>query len=129
MLTVKDFVKTTIEQIAEAVNEVTEGDSPVTLNPLFTHPDGGMAQFGITRISVASFDGPQAQNVSKHASIMEFDIAVTASDETGSQAEGQLKVVGLSIGGGAEDKTQQQNVSRVKFSLPVEFEYGSDSST
>ena len=51
-----------------------------------------------------------------------FDVAVTATETEGANGGGGLKVAGLvNIGGGAESKTENQTVSRVKYTLQLEL--------
>lgn len=50
---------------------------------------------------------------------LDFDVAVTASDISGKEGGGGLKVASLNLGGKVESKTENQTISRVKFSLPL----------
>lgn len=50
---------------------------------------------------------------------LDFDVAITASEVSGKEGGGGLKVASLNLGGKVESKTENQTISRVKFSLPL----------
>ncbi|WGF90770.1 hypothetical protein [Marinivivus vitaminiproducens] len=51
--------------------------------------------------------------------IVEFDVAVTASDKTDVDGHAGIKVLSLNIGGGGSTSSQLSTVSRMRFSVPV----------
>ena len=54
---------------------------------------------------------------------VEFDIAVSASSENGNDVGGKITVlgIGLSIAGSQSEKTNINNLSRIKFTVPVKL--------
>ena len=51
---------------------------------------------------------------------VDFDVAITASESEGANGGAGLKVVGLfKAGGSVESKTENQTISRIKYSLPL----------
>lgn len=55
--------------------------------------------------------------------IVEFDIAVSASQDSASDFGGKISVLGLnlSIGGNQAQKDVTSNVSRIKFTVPIKL--------
>jgi len=52
-------------------------------------------------------------------STIEFDVAVTSSNEKESGGQGGINVLSLNIGGKLSDKDLKKTVSRIKFSINV----------
>lgn len=51
---------------------------------------------------------------------VDFDVAITASESEGANGGAGLKVVGLfNAGGSVESKTENQTISRIKYTLPL----------
>ena len=50
---------------------------------------------------------------------VEFDIAVTASNEQAKGAEGGIKVYGLTLGANGKQSEADSSVSRLKFEIPI----------
>lgn len=50
---------------------------------------------------------------------IDFDIAVTASNQSDKSAKGGINVLSLSVGGAIADKAINETVSRIKFSINV----------
>ncbi len=51
---------------------------------------------------------------------VEFDVAVTATENNGIEGGGKIKVMSLiEVGGGVNSKVENQTVSRVKYTLPL----------
>jgi hypothetical protein len=50
---------------------------------------------------------------------VEFDVAVTVSEESTGEKSGKLNVAALSFGGSKVSSTETQFVSRVKFRVPI----------
>ena len=113
-MNLKDFISETIQQIAEGVAEAQE---PVRqaggmLNPL-------NIQFKNTIDSYVTVDSQ------KHAvRRVEFDIAVTATNEKQVSGKGGLRVMSFELGGEGSETTGSESVSRIKFgiymALPVD---------
>lgn len=54
-----------------------------------------------------------------YTSQIEFDVAVTAGDNSSVDAKGGIRVLGLELGGGGQTSWEQTVVSRVRFSVPM----------
>lgn len=51
---------------------------------------------------------------------VDFDVAITATESEGANGGAGLKVVCLfSVGGNVESKTENQTISRIKYTLPL----------
>lgn len=51
---------------------------------------------------------------------VDFDVAISVTELEGANGGGGLKVASLlSIGGGVENKSENQTISRVKYTLPL----------
>lgn len=50
---------------------------------------------------------------------VEFDIAVTVSDEVSGKANAGIKVLSVGIGGEGAKAAKESTVSRVKFTVPI----------
>jgi len=98
----KEFIATTLGEIQEgvqtAINETMNNNLNGAINP--------------------SWGGTQGMNTSLIQNI-QFDIAVTASDEDKAGVKGGIKVVGVTLGGEDLSKTTTSKVSRIQFSIPV----------
>lgn len=108
----KQFVKETISQVVSGVNEINEELNTTT---------GGYVQNKVTY--------PQPMNGFIRSYIREsidvdFDVAITATESDGKNGSAGIKVASiLNIGGGVDSKTENQIVSRVKFTLPLILPY------
>ncbi|SHI42682.1 hypothetical protein SAMN04488012_101328 [Palleronia salina] len=105
----KDFVKETISSIVEATNELQDewGDQGVIVNP----PVSTLAP------------GTYKQNSSTHTfraiQTIKFDVAVTASSQTGGGGKVGVKVWVFEAGTEGEHARHHEEVSRVQFEVPL----------
>ena len=99
----KTFVSETITQIADGIKDAQAKETGAWICP----PVKPNQQENAIR------DGQDA------AQMLSFDIAVTTTDASGSTGGGSLKVLGVSLGGGINQETQNAVASRVQFSIPV----------
>ncbi len=58
-------------------------------------------------------------DLADHVQIVNFDVAVTASDQNSTGANGGIKVMALNFGGKVENQELNQTVSRVSFAVPI----------
>lgn len=87
------FIETTIKQIAAAINKSSQEIKNESIG-------GGISDLKIMDV--------------------EFDIAVSASLENGSQAEGKITVLNVfGIGGKVTGSEMSQNTNRIKFTVPL----------
>ena len=116
----KDFIKSSLCQIAEAILEASEelAKTDAVVNPtrMMAHTDSSQA-YGRTLADgeISKLEGTRI--VEK----IEFDVAVTT--EASTQVGGGIKIsiasVGLKTAGTVEDKATAD--SRIKFSIPMVF--------
>ena len=102
----KDFIKTAITDITEAVSELQEELKNGTIvNPSLTQGEHGKSLV--------------VDNEVRMMERLNFDIAVTATEATelNGNAKAGISVFGAKVG--AENKETTENVSRLTFSLPL----------
>ena len=100
-MNVADFVAQTLVQIAEGVEQAqaARANKLGVINPVF---------------------GQSADDIdAQHQQLVEFDIAVSASDKVDASGKAGVAVLGFELGGGAGKTVEQGTVSRVKFSVPI----------
>lgn len=62
------------------------------------------------------------KRTSNKVEYIEFDVAVTSSENNTSGLSGEIKVASIfSIGGKGENSVSEQNVSRIKFRVQIEL--------
>lgn len=93
----REFVKETLVQVSlgvqDAIKEQTAAGAVGAINPVW---------------------GPDAGSISKeHIQLVEFDVAVTATEKVGGTGKAGLKVLTFSVGGEGEKSTENSTVSRV----------------
>ena len=102
----KEFIKTAITDITEAVSELQEELRNGTIvNPSLTQGEHGKSLV--------------VDNEVRMMERLNFDIAVTATEATelNGNAKAGISVFGAKVG--AENKERTENVSRLTFSLPL----------
>ena len=102
----KEFIKTAITDITEAVSELQEELKNGTIvNPSHTQGEHGKSVL--------------VNNEVRMMERLNFDIAVTATEATelNGNAKAGISVFGAKVG--AENKERTENVSRLTFSLPL----------
>ena len=101
----KEFTKQTLVQIVEGAHEA---------NAHFSECGG--------RVRIDQPAPYNGKGVVPSIIDVDFDVAITATETEGLNGGGGLKVASfISIGGGAESKTESQTVSRVKYTLKLEL--------
>ena len=102
----KDFIKTAIRDVTEAVSELQqELKNDAVINPILFNSEPGKTLL--------------VENKVRMIERLNFDIAVTATDESGIGGSGKA---GISVFGarvGAEKTEKTDNISRLTFSIPV----------
>lgn len=113
-----EFVKETLLQITKGV-----ADSQLEISKI-----GGIVNPAI-RLAKQSSDSHvgtlyEGQNVY----IVDFDIAISVSEGTGSKADGKLTVASLfSVGGGTSSSETNSTLSKVSFKVPLALPVDNDS--
>lgn len=111
MMDLKDFIKSTISSISEAIIESQSElkDKGVIVNPEKT-------EIGKTGEKLLRNDGW------RYVQNLDFDILVGVDEKKGKEGISGLKVAGvLSIGGGLENEKSSNYNNRIKFTIPVAF--------
>lgn len=106
IMDLQEFTKQTLIQIVEGTKEANEAlcdlDAYVTNQQLTNSKGPSLFHSGLNVIEVG------------------FDVAITATESEGSNGCASLKVASLiNIGGGVDNKTENQTISRIKYSLPL----------
>lgn len=103
----KDFIKTAFLEITEAVLEASK-EAPVSIAP--------------PRISL-----PNVKTIIREHQLIEFDLAVSETNKVNSDKAGKVGISVLNMEGkvGKNYESIQQTASRIKFSVPVYFQYTS----
>lgn len=107
----KDFVRQTITQVLEGVADAQSDamESDGFVNPPLSGTQSAAAGHGL----LAGMGGA--------ATIMQFDVALTAEDGKGTKG-GIGVVTGLvSLGSTGESNTKSASTSRVQFSVPIQL--------
>ena len=106
IMELKDFIKTAIADITEAVSELQDSiDNGAIINP--TLPCGTSSRSVLVDNKVRVIED------------LNFDVAVTATEATGIEggAKVGISIFGAKVGTGTNAKTE--NVSRLTFSIPI----------
>ena len=112
----KDFVKTSIVQIAEGIEEANNAlsESTAMVNPMNVLANSESAQaYGRTR--TPSETKPGSRIVEK----VEFDVSVVAEVGKQGSAGAKLSIASISIGADGKKEKSNKSESRIKFSVPV----------
>jgi hypothetical protein len=105
----KDFIAGTLRDILTGIKEARESKdigefvAPDSMAKIQFPPDSGV------------FKSP-----SSVATVVKFDVAVTAESEKSGKGEGKIKVFGIgSADVGAQVSSKDTTLSRIQFSVPV----------
>ncbi|WP_448568904.1 hypothetical protein [Thalassotalea ganghwensis] len=105
----KDFVAESLIQIAQGVSE-----SQLAVKNLggLVNPAIRVHKQGDSHVSSL----PNGQNIY----IVDFNVAISVAENTGTEADGKLKVASvLSIGGGVKSSETNSTLSKVSFKVPL----------
>jgi hypothetical protein len=106
MTTLQEFVSETLIQIVAGVAAARDKQAGVGVHTLI--PDGH------TKSLVTS--------TGRTAFMVEFDVAVTATDKTQADGKAGISVVQVfNVGGEHSQTTEHSSVSRVKFTVPIDY--------
>ncbi|MCF7726363.1 hypothetical protein [Sulfitobacter sp. M22] len=105
----KEFITETITGIIEATNELQEkwSDDGVIVNPPIDYKQSGV------------FDEGSTVNIYRQIQNVNFDVAVTAAAKTGGGGRAGLKVFSAEVGVDGTHTRQNEEISRVQFSIPL----------
>ena len=103
----KEFISATLVEIVEAV---------YLANTKLTNRDA------VVSPSIRFGDGiPNDCGAFPFVERVEFNVALTVSDQKSSGVGAGINVLGASIGGSGKDITESQSINKIKFSVPIIF--------
>lgn len=106
---IKDFVKESLMQIAESINEA---NIELIDNGSYV-PTGNIVGEGVLCTVVKDSE-------TRHFIKVEFDLAVTVSQEKNTSGGGGLSIASFAkVGIKGEDKEGKEEISRIKFMIPM----------
>ena len=106
-----EFVKETIVQISKGIEDARTElvDADISINPVGIKLDGN------------------SHNLTTHqhktVSIVEYDVAITTEQKEETEGRAGLLVASIGIGGKLKMDEFQNNISRIKFSIPIRFSF------
>lgn len=105
----KDFIKTAITDITDAVSELQEElKNGAIISPSLPHA-----------ISNGTIIDPENDKVNRPISKVDFDVAITVGDSDSVEAGAKAGIQIFSAKLGSESTTHTENVSRMTFSIPL----------
>lgn len=112
------FISTSIKSVIKGINDVQDfaSENGATINPLLM--EAGFTSSPNIYRKMGEGDGK------RFLTKIDFDIAVTASNEDAQKAGGGLKIQVLSFGASTENKESNQTISRIKFEINVALKIG-----
>lgn len=105
----KDFIKETVIGLVEATKELQEQfeKDGVIINPPVSLKERDL------------YEHSDIRHRYRRVEVIEFDVAVTASSESTGGGRAGLKVLAFEAGADGRHMRQNEQVSRVKFSVPL----------
>lgn len=105
----KDFIKQTIGGIIDATNELqaTYEDEGIFVNPPVTFKERDL------------FEENSPGGRFRRVETIEFDVAVSASSDSTGGGKASLKILSVEAGINGEHRRLSEEVSRVRFSIPL----------
>jgi hypothetical protein len=125
------FIKASLSQITSAVVDFSlESKGTATAVPNFKDFDSEhMARVGIVRVAQKLrqrlVDDVPVESVllaTKFATIIQFDVAVTAASSAEAGVKASLNVMGADLRTGGKANSENSAVSRIQFSIPLQIE-------
>ena len=108
IMDLKDFIKSTLTQIVQAVEESNEAlkESDAEINPTVWSEHGGLRIY-------------KGKDAKTFAEMIEFDVAVTAREEKGNTGGAAVTIAAIGLGTKRTSENENTTVSRIKFKIPV----------
>jgi len=123
-MNLKEFIKETITEISSAITECNDelSDNGTIVNPRNVYG----ANRSFEKIYGYMSDEKEKGKLRRPVHLVNFDVAVTATDKTGKK--GGIGIAVGSIGLGAQGKSEAENVSfsKLTFSIPVALPIGKE---
>lgn len=104
----KEFTKQTLLQIVEGAHEANNALASSSARVLIEAPRHAKKYiYNSSDVAINVID-------------VDFDVAITATETEGANGGGGIKVMGVfNAGGEIESRTENQTVSRVKYTIPL----------
>ncbi|MFK7881984.1 hypothetical protein [Roseobacter sp.] len=105
----KDFIKETISGIVDATVELQAeyDEGGILINPPVSNSERDLFEEGST------------DHTCRRVELVEFDVAVTATNETSGGGKAGLKILSIEAGARGGHLRSNEEISRVKFSVPI----------
>lgn len=116
MMNLQEFIKESLLQIVRAVKE-----AQAEAEKLGAHVNPAGLSIPVDKITV-----PFHPSKNIYSTIIEFDVAVTAVEETTAKGGIGVSIGIIGAGGQGQKQTRNEDVSRLKFSIPVMLPTGQD---
>lgn len=106
----REFVGEALAEILQGVNDAQQVLGPLgdDINPKLSTPQGTLEQKG----NLVSRQGKLVQ-------LVEFDVAVTVSEGTGTKGGIGVFVGGIGLGSQGQSNATNSSLSRIKFTIPL----------
>lgn len=111
----KEFIRDTLTQIAEGAAEAQANINALG-GEVIPHIRSG------TYMELGKHGLLSTEN--GYAHMIEFDVALTASEGTGTKGGIGVFLGAVTLGSGGESKTENSSLSRIKFSIPISLKHG-----
>jgi hypothetical protein len=108
-MNLKEFIKETISAIVDATSEL---QNDFELQDVLINPPTAQSGSEVFQVGSGNYTMRRVQSI-------EFDVAVTAATETGASGKAGIKVLSMGIGGSVDHASSSEQVSRVKFKIPL----------
>jgi hypothetical protein len=110
-----DFIRESFVQISKGIEEANEElkDSSALINPNNVYVNAGNRQ------NYGRLD--ESKNYHRIVEVVEFDVAVTASDESETGGKFGIRVGAVEIGANGKQSEGNKAESRIKFKIPTVF--------
>lgn len=111
----KSFITQVLSEVVQGVQDAQAvlGENAKYINPQLSTQQGPLEKQGLQ----VSIYGQLVQQV-------EFDVAVTATEGTGTKGGVGVVAGVFALGSQGQSKEEHSNVSRIKFSVPLTLPYG-----
>jgi len=115
----KEFVSQTLLQIIEGVKVAQENTKQhgAKINPVLTYTE--MGTFRTPMVTPTS-------NITSPVFLVDFDVAIIATEGEGIKGGGGLNVAAIRIGAQGESSSSNTQQSRVKFIVPITLPFEKD---
>ncbi|MDW3225104.1 MAG: trypco2 family protein [Paracoccaceae bacterium] len=105
----KEFIKETISGIVDATAELQSeyDEMGILINPPVSNSERDL------------FEEGSIDHTYRRVESVEFDVAVTATNETSGGGKAGLKILSMEAGARGDHLRSNEEISRVKFSIPI----------